>query len=228
MCTEIVYFECSVIFSMISIYTFSCALSKCSKRNSMCKISACKSALRMIELNLLLICQCFIKFTLFIQGINFFCTVEIPQRASKTFYTNNASRDIWWSFLWTSCCWLNRNKAVSEMPADSLFFSLFLMTMIIWKKKSLLAAILPPYRIQITLCTLGGNAALTQTVIGMLLMTWKKMTHSSSKHQQTRHRSGDLCISNTIRVGVGKRYFALAHWCIGFSCESREDFTQFF
>lgn len=58
------------------------------------------------------------------------------------------------------------------MPADSLFFSLFLMTMIIWekKKKSLLAAILPPYRIQITLCTLGGNAALTQTVIGMLLM----------------------------------------------------------
>lgn len=99
------------------------------------------------------------------------------------------------------------------------------------KKKSLLAAILPPYRIQITLCTLGGNAALTQTVIGMLLMAWKKITHSSSKHQQTRHRSGDLCISNTIRVGVGKRYFALAHWCIGwrgFSCESREDFTQFF
>lgn len=59
----------------------------------------------------------------------------------------------------------------------------------------------------------------------------KKITHSSSKHQQTRHRSGDLCISNTIRVGVGKRYFTLAHWCIGwrgFLCESREDFTQFF
>lgn len=34
------------------------------------------------------------------------------------------------------------------MPADSLFFSFFLMTMIIWKKKkSLLAAILPPYRL---------------------------------------------------------------------------------
>lgn len=58
------------------------------------------------------------------------------------------------------------------MPADSLFFSPFFDDYdYLKKKKSLLAAILPPYRIQITLCTLGGNAALTQTVIGMLLMT---------------------------------------------------------
>lgn len=88
------------------------------------------------------------------------------------------------------------------------------------------------------------NLASIQNTDYPLYPRWKRSTHTDSyrdavdgvkknysKHQQTRHRSGDLCISNTIRVGVGKRYFALAHWCIGwrgFSCESREDFTQFF
>lgn len=115
------------------------------------------------------------------------------------------------------------------------YFSLFLMTMIIWKKKKKLSS------------SFSRNLASIQNTDYPLYPRWKhsthtdsyrdavdgvkKITHSSSKHQQTRHRSGDLCISNTIRVGVGKRYFALAHWCIGwreFMCESREDFTQFF
>lgn len=55
------------------------------------------------------------------------------------------------------------------MPADSLFFSFFFDDYDYLKKKK------KPFScnlasIQIILCTLGGNAALTQTVIGMLLM----------------------------------------------------------